>query len=210
MPQDIDQDKHSLLRKDWRSDIEEGIGTTELERKYRERIRDRVRTGLHDICLLNQYARPEDIKQIFHRKNGGNGADSNQKFAADDRDVMRKSHWVAVNCMVAMAWRGLRANGMESKRIFERVIRPAIIEGEAKHKGVPQGNVEADIPFEKLEVHYDASEMDPVEKVERGLSLSGEEYGELMQRLDEKLDRDFLGEDVRKLVAEHLVEGADD
>jgi hypothetical protein len=205
MPRDIDDGQHSLLRADWREDIKDGIGPGETERKYRQYIRERVRTGLYDISLLNQYMRDDDIKRIFHRVNDGNGAGPNQDV--DERAPMVQEHWIPARHMVALAWRGLRLNGMDKGDIFESVIVRGIEDAEADYAGVPHGRVESSIEFNKLEVHRDANEMDPVEKVKKGISPSGDDMQEIHNRLSNHPDVDStLGENLIELTKKHLVD----
>jgi hypothetical protein len=204
MPRDIDSEKHSLLRSDWRQDLKEGIGTSETDRKYRQYIRERVQTGFYDIALLNQYMREDDIKQIFHRENDSNAADPNQEM--DERETMMKEHWVPARHMVALAWRGLRLNGMDKKDIFERIIVRGIEDGEADYVDVPHGRVESDLTLSKLEPVRLDENLDPIEKVEKGISLSGEDIQEIHNRLSDHPDVDStLGENLVDLAKEHLV-----
>lgn len=205
MPRDVDKEKHSLLRSDWRQDIKEGIGTKESERKYRQYIRERILTGFYDITLINQYMRDDDIKQIFQRKNDRNSAGPNQDV--DERKTMLKEHWVPARHMVALAWRGLRLNGMDKNEIFDRIFVRGIENGEADYTGVPHGRVESEIKFEKLEAVTNADDMDPVEKLQKEISLSGDDLQEITDRLSKHPDVDSIaGENIKGLVKEHLID----
>jgi len=203
MPKEIDRDKHSLLRSDWREYLKMGLGESEEARKTRERIRDRIRTGLYDVSIINQHARSDDIKQIFQRVNNANSAQGNQEV--DGRDSKVKTHWVAARALVTLAWRGLRENEIDKDEIFENVIIRGIEDGEADYKGVPHGHVESDIAFNKLQA-VETNGLLPVEKIERGLPLTGDEWKEVMELLNEELDRDFRGENIVDLAKEHLTE----
>ena len=194
---------HSLLRKDWRESIKEGIGSSEKERKFRERIRDRVRFGLADIALLNQYARSEDIKQIFKKKEHKKPNLPEELLPSDE---LRETVWVFAMHAVALCWRGLRSNGMDKKEIFEKVVRDGIVWGEAEYEGVDRGAVEYDFSINTLEIHRHKEEYDPVEKWEKDLSLTGEDLKQLHDRLSEHPEVDSTaGEDIGDLIDECLV-----
>jgi len=205
MPSDIDREKYSLLRSDWREQIKEGIGSGEKERKHRQKIRERVQTGLYDFAWLNQYMRNDDIRQIFKRKNSGNAAEPNQDI--DERATMLKTHWVAARHMVVFLWHGLRLNGMDKNDIFEKVIIRGIEDGESDYNGVPHGMVESKIRLDKLEAIEPNKDIDPVEKLQRGLSLSGDDLQEINDRLSKHPEVDsIIGENVKELVREHLID----
>jgi len=206
MVQYVDHDQHSLLRSDWRQDLKDGIGTGEDERKYRQYIRERVQTGLYDIALLNQYMRDHDIKQVFRRENRASSAGPNQTI--DERTPMLREHWVPSRHMVALTWRGLRLNGMDKNDIFEKIIVRGIEDGEADYAGVPHGRVESEINLTKLEAIDPEEDLDPVEKIQRGLSMSGDDFQEINDRLSEHPEVDSIaGENIKELVDEYLVDG---
>lgn len=206
MVKDIDREQHSLLRSDWREYLKEGIGTSEKERKLRQRIRDRILTGLYDIALINQYARDEDIKQVFDRlaKDQTENPEQSELVNGDKRD-MAETHFVAARGLVALAWRGLRECGVDKQRIFEKVIVRAIEDGEADYKNVPHGHVDSDIQFRDLEAIQKMNELDPLEKWERGLARTGEDIQELINQLPEGTVVGE-GEDIGELINKHLVE----
>lgn len=201
-----EKEPHSLLNSLHKEYLEHhnqpGDGKTTL----RQLIRDRVQRGLHDFVVLNQYARDTDIEQIFYRKDELHDTDGNESIP-DTRDIMIQAHWVPVRHMIAFAWRGLRANGMEKQEIFERAIVPAIEEGEAEHKNSTRENVESEISLETLEVHRGVSQLEPLEKFDRGLALTGEEWQELYDQLNQELDRDIRDENLNELIEEHLIDG---
>lgn len=208
MAKDIDRQQHSLLRSDWREYLKQGLGTSDSERKLRERIRDRVVTGLYDIAIINQYARDEDIKQIFERLSSHQTENAKQSDLVNgERRELTETHFVAAEALISLAWRGLRECGVDKDRIFHRVVVSGIEDAEADYQGVPHGRVESDISLNKLEAHTGVGSMDPVEKWQRDLSLSSEDFQILYDRLmehpdvDETLDKDF-----HKLVKEHLIE----
>lgn len=208
MGEDIDREQHSLLRSDWRMYLKEGLGTSDSERKLRERIRDRVVTGLYDCSIINQYARDEDIKQIFERlwDDGTENAEQSVLVNGEGRNLT-ETHFVAARAMISLAWRGLRLNGVDKDEIFEKVIVRGLEDAEADYQGVPYGRVESDISLQKLEAHTNVEDMDPVEKLQRGLSLSGEDLQTIHNRLSEHPDVDqTLGKNIHELAKEHLVD----
>lgn len=199
--------QHSLLtplfREYLNTDPQKGDNQTDI----RFQMRDRVITGLTDIARLNQYARSDDIKQIFQRKRTDQRTDGN--FAtSDDRDMMRGTNWVFARHMIEFVWRGLRLNGGDKDEIFGNVILRGIEDGEADYKGVPHGYVESDIKFKKLKAAQ-TDEFTALEKIERELALSGEEWQEVMKQLNEEIDRDFRGENLVALAKEHLIENGE-
>jgi len=212
MVNEIDREQHSLLRSDWRHYLKEGLGTSDSERKVRERIRSRVLTGLHDVMLLNQYARDDDIKQIFERleKAPVENSDQSDILNGSDRELT-ETHFLAARALVSFAWRGMRACGVDRDRLFEKVIVRGIEDAEADHKGVPHGRVESDIQLETLEAHRDTDEMDPIEKWKRGLALSSDDIRTLHKRVSEHPEvEETLGRDIGELIDEYLVNDPDD
>ena len=211
MSKDINREQHSLLRSDWRAYLKEGIGTSEAERKLRERLRDRVVTGLYDVAILNQYARDRDIRQIFERLSDDETENTEQSDIVNGESrELHDTHFVAANALVSLAWRGLRECGVDQREIFDRVIVPSIETGEADYQGVSQNKVESDISLTELETHADVDDMDPLEKWKRGLGLSGNDYQTLHDRLSEHPDVDeTLGKDIHVLIKKYLVESDD-
>lgn len=199
---------HSLLRKSWRTDIENGIGNGENERKYRERIRNRARVGLYDIAILNQYASSKDIELIFNDSDGHNAALPNELLPSDE---LRDTHWVPAMHMVSLLWRGLRSNGMDKQEVFRMAIRDGIVRGEAEYKQVDMSNVEYDLSLNTLEAHTDTDEFDPLEKWKRGLGLTGDEYQELTNKLSEHPEVDeIIGKELGTLIEKHLIDDPDE
>lgn len=197
--------QNSLLTKANRELITSEPEHSALERKQRARMRNRVENGLIDISLLNQHARPEDIRQIFHRENEGNAAHPEQDF--DERPEAASNLWVFARHTVAFLWRGLRLNDVEKNTIFERVIIRGIEDGEADYAGVPHGWVDSDIRFNQLEVVEEADELDPVEKWQRDLSLSSDDFQEITERLSQHPEVESIaGEDIGELIDRYLVE----
>ena len=201
MPED---EQNSLLTTAFRKLIKSDPEHTALERKNRNRMRNRVKQGLSDICLLNQYARTDDIRQIFHREHGRNAAHPAQQV--DGRQELLSNQWIPARHMIALAWRGLRLNGVDKNDIFERVIIRGIEDGEADYEGVPHGRVESDVEFNQLEAVKERG-IDPVEKWERGISLSSDDLREISDRLNEHPDVEtIVGEDIGELIDQHLVD----
>lgn len=211
MSKDINREQHSLLRSDWRAYLKEGIGTSEADRKLRERLRDRVVTGLYDVAILNQYARDRDIKQIFKRLSNDETANVEQSELVNGEEMsLYETHFIAAEALVSLAWRGLRECGVDQQQIFDRVVVPGIESGEADYKGVPHGRVESNMSLTKLETHTDVENMDPVEKVERGLALSGDDFQTLHNRLSQHPDVDeTIGKNIIELTKTHLIESDD-
>lgn len=208
MTGDINREQHSLLRSDWREYLKEGIGTSDSERKLRERIRDRVVTGLYDIAIINQHARNDDIRQIFERLSADETENVEQSELVNGKErELTETHFVAARAMISLAWRGLRECGVDRDRIFDRVVIPGIEDAEADYQDVPHGRVESDISLRKLEAHANVEDMDPVEKFQRGLSLSAEDFQTFHDRLSEHPDVDeTIGKNIYELVEEHLIE----
>ena len=177
------------------------------ERTYRMRMRDRVVTGLHDLAILNQYARSDDIEQIFHRDDTDTRPNGNQ-YIEDERGDFIKAHWVPAYHGVALFWQGLRANGMDKDDIFSQVIKAGIEKGEAQHKGVSRGAVESDISLNKLKAHKDTDNMGALEKWKRdGMQLTAEEWQELHEQVSNHPDvDDTTGKNLNELIKQHLVE----
>jgi len=201
MPED---EQNSLLTTAFRKLIKSDPEHTALERKNRNRMRNRVKQGLSDICLLNQYARTDDIRQIFHKENSRNAAHPAQQV--DGRQELLSNQWIPARHMIALAWRGLRLNGVDKNDIFERVIIRGIEDGEADYEGVPHGRVESDVEFNQLEAVKEQG-IDPVEKWERGISLSSDDLREISDRLNEHPDVEtIVGEDIGELIDQHLVD----
>lgn len=199
-----ENEQNSLLTAAFRKLITSDPEHSALERKKRNRMRKRVKQGLADICLLNQYARTDDIRQIFRKENNRNDAQPTQKV--DGREEPVSNRWVAARHMVALAWRGLRLNGVDKNDIFERVIIRGIEDGEADYEGVPHGRVESDIVFNQLEAVKERG-IDPVEKWERGISLSSDDLRKISDRLNEHPDVEtIVGEDIGELIDQHLVD----
>lgn len=207
MSKDINREQHSLLRSDWRTYLKRGIGTSDAERKLRERLRDRVVTGLYDVAILNQYARDKDIKQIFKRLSNDETANAEQSELVNGEEMsMYETHVVAARALVSLAWRGLRECGVDQQRVFDRVVVQGIESGEADSKGVPHGRVESNISLTKLETHTGVENMDPVEKWKRGLGLTGEDLQEINNRLSEHPDVDGIaGKELDPLIKEYLI-----
>lgn len=208
MSKDINREQHSLLRSDWRAYLKEGIGTSDAERKLRERLRDRVVTGLYDVAILNQYARDRDIKQIFKRLSNDETANVEQSELVNGEEMsLYETHFVAAKALVSLAWRGLRECGVDQQRIFDRVVVPGIESGEADCKGVPHGRVESNMSLTKLETHTGVENIDPVEKVERELALSGNDLQTLHNRLSQHPDVDeIIGKNIIELTKTHLID----
>lgn len=207
MGKEIDREQHSLLRSDWRAYLKQGVGTSDSERKLRERIRDRVVTGLYDCSIINQYARNDDIKQMFERlsNDGTENAEQSELVNGESRNLP-ETHFTAARAMVSLAWRGLRLNGLDKEEIFEKVIVRGVEDAEADYKGVPHGRVESDMKLNKLEPVTETG-IDPVEKWERGISLSGDDLREISDRLNDHPDVEtIVGEDIGDLIDQHLVD----
>lgn len=168
-------------------------------------MRNRVENGLIDVSLLNQHARPEDISQIFYRANEGNAAHPEQDI--EERPEAASNQWVFARHLVAFMWRGLRLNDVEKDDIFERVILRGIEDGEADYAGVPHGWVESDIEFNRLEAVEEAAELDPVEKWQRDLSLSSDDFQEITERLSQHPEVEtIVDENIGDLINRYLVE----
>lgn len=208
MVKEIDRTQHSLLRSDWREYIREGLGTSESERKTRQRIRDRVVTGLYDLAIIDQYARDEDIKQIFERLSNDVTKNTEQSDVVNGTDrELRETHFVAARALISVAWRGLRECGLDKHEIFEKVVVPAIEDAEADYAGVPHGRVESDISVEKLEVHTDVEGMNPLEKWKRDIALTTEDVQTLHNRVSNHPDVETtIGRDIGDLIDQYLVE----
>ncbi|MBP1922701.1 hypothetical protein J2751_001715 [Halorubrum alkaliphilum] len=209
MAGDINREQHSLLRSDWRAYLKEGLGTTDNDRKLRERIRDRVVTGLYDVAILNQYARDDDIKQIFGRLSNDLTENTEQSDIVNGEDrELPETHFVAASALVSLAWRGLRECGIDRDRIFNQVVVRSIERAEADYQGVPHGRIESDISLSKLETHGDVEEMDPIDKWKRGLGLTGEDLRTLHNRVSDHPEVETTsGEDIGELIDEYLVKG---
>jgi hypothetical protein len=198
-------EQNSLLTAAFRKLITSDPEHSALERKNRNRMRKRVKQGLADICLLNQYARTDDIQQIFHKENNRNDAQPTQKV--DGREEPVSNRWVAARHMVSLAWRGLRLNDVDKSVIFERVIVRGIEDAEADYKGVPHGRVESEIGFEKLRAVEDWDDLDPTEKIQKEISLSSDDFQEIHDRLSEHPEVDSLaGENIIDLAKDHLID----
>lgn len=197
--------QNSLLTTAFRELIRSDPERTQQERKNRKRMRERVKEGLADVALLNQFARETDIEQIFRRKNNQNDAQPTQ--GVDRRQEILSNRWVAARHMIALAWRGLRLNGVDKDELFERVIVRGIEDGEADYSGVPHGRVESDIRLEELNAAQNWDELDPVEKWQRNLSLGGDDLRELQNRLSEHPEVESIVDgDMGELIDQYLVE----
>lgn len=211
MGKDIDRSQHSLLRSDWREYLKQGLGTSESERKLRQRIRDRAVTGLYDIAIINQHARNDDIRQIFERLSADatENTEQSDKVNGSERELT-ETHFVAAKAMISLAWRGLRECGLDKHEIFDQIVVRAIEDAEADYQDVPHGRVESDISFKTLQAHADVEGMDPVEKWERDLALSSKDIQTLHKRLSEHPDVETtIDKDIGDLINEHLVEDDD-
>lgn len=199
------RDERSLLTESYREYLKEKPEKSDYQRKKRSRMRSRVRDGLMDISLLNQYARKDDIKQIFAEKNDRNGAIPDE-LIPDDLGELTQANWVHAMHMVALSWQGLRADNMDKEEIFKKVIRDGIIRGEAEYKGVDMGAIEHDIALNTLKIH-NKDELDPLEKLEHGLAMSGDDYQELQDRLSNHPDVDkIIDKDIRELSKKYLLD----
>lgn len=205
MGSEIDREQHSLLRADWREYIKEGLGTSDSERKLRERIRNRVVTGIHDILLLNNNARSEDIKQIFERlTDQTENSEQSDIVNGADREL-RDTHFIPARGLVSLAWRGLRECGIDKSRIFDTVVVRGIENGEADYQNLPHGSIESDISLNILEAHPNLN--DPLERWKRDLSMSGADFQELTNRLNEHPEvESIVGEDINELIEDYLIE----
>ncbi len=196
--------EQSLLTSLQREYLHQGIGTGNKDRVYRHRIRNRAERGLNDLALCNQKLRNSDIEAIFLRDRD-NATGGNQELP-DGRKVEHRTNWVLAMHMVAFAWQGLRSNGMDKGEIFKKVIRDGIVWGEAEYKGVDMGAIEHDIALNTLKVH-NKDELDPLEKLERGLAMSGDDYQELQDRLNNHPDVDkIIDKDIRELSKKYLLD----
>jgi hypothetical protein len=199
------RDERSLLTESYREYLKEKPEKSDYQRKKRSRMRSRVRDGLMDISLLNQYARKDDIKQIFAEKNDHNGAIPDE-LIPDDLGELTQANCVHAMHMVALSWQGLRADNMDKEEIFKKVIRDGIIRGEAEYKGVDMGAIEHDIALNTLKIH-NKDELDPLEKLEHGLAMSGDDYQELQDRLSNHPDVDkIIDKDIRELSKKYLLD----
>jgi len=170
-----------------------------------------VVTGLYDIAILNQHARDRDIKQIFKRLSNDETANVEQsELVNGDSLELHETHFVASRALVSFVWRGLRACGVDKQRIFKRVIVNGIKHGEADYEGVSHGTVEAKMGLETLETHAETEDMSPLEKVEKGLGLSGDDIQALHNQLSEHPDIDeTIGKNIIDLAKTHLIESDD-
>lgn len=185
----------SLLTPKYRDIVKNNPEPSDAVRTNRYKMRKRVVQGLHDMALLNQYARDDDIKQIFERKR--NDADDNrtQDYTQLKKDPIHESHWVPARHIVALLWQGLRSNNMTQAEVFEKVIIAGIEKGEAQYRGASdRGIVESDISLNSLEIHWDKDKMDPLEKFRRELGLSGSDIRELSERVEEHPDVSTISE----------------
>ena len=182
----------------------------------RLRMWDRVELGLHDIATFSQYARSDDIQQVFEKESpepDGYNTESNQDALNDDKEPVYDAHWVPARYMVMLAWEGLRANGMDKDEIFEKVIVRGIEDAEADYQNVAHGMVESEINLKTLKVPENVEEMDALDKFDRGLSLSGGDIQEIMDRLSEHPDVDEItGKDIdiQGLISKHLLKESDE
>jgi len=194
----------SLLTSTHREVIENEPVTGQKARQDRMRMRNRVTQGLHDCAKLSLYARDSDIEKIFHRDDTDRRQYNNTQLP-DERKQLVKAHWVPAMHMVALLWRGLRLNGMDKHEIFQKVIEGGIVRGESDYVGIDRGSVESDISLNKLEARPDVS--DPLERWKRDLSMSGADFQELTNRLNEHPEvESIVGEDISELIEEYLIE----
>jgi len=197
----------SLLTKSYRELLENEPVTGETARQDRMRMRERVSLGLQDASHLNQYARNSDIKRIFHRSDNSQREHS---MIIDERGDYSKSHWVHAAHVVALAWRGLRLNGMDQQDIFERVIRWGIVNGEAEYLNMDSAAIESDMSLKTLKAHKNHDDMDPLKKWKHDLGLTSDDFQELMDRLSEHPDvEEVAGKEIGPLIENHLIEDSE-
>jgi len=198
--------ENSLLTPLYREYLENKPTKGDNQTTLRTRMRKRTIQGLQDIALLSQYARSDDIKQIFDRKSLDERTNGNYSLP-DGPNMEFGTNFVLGMHMVALAWWGLRENDVDKRELFEKMVVWGIEYGEAKHKDVDMSRVESELPYGKVQAHTDVSGMDPLEKWERGIGLTSEDIGELHDRVSDHPDvNETLGKDLNELIETYLLE----
>jgi hypothetical protein len=203
----IDGAQDSLLTDRYRETLEMQPESNKYVRDTRSKMRQRVRTGLYDFTYLNQYAEQRDIDEIFHLKHEIPQRKGVEPDSPDTSKIERISdtdlpgQFTPVRHIIEFVYRGMRSAGIDRQEFAEKVLAPALMYGEAKHKDVDPAIVESEIDL-TLEVHNNAEEMDPIEKWKHDVPLSKEEFAELYDRLPE-----VEGErDISAQIKEHLID----
>lgn len=184
------EEKDSLLKGDHRSYLENPLLEGDKDRKFRERMRNQVRRGLGDFFYLNRLMREDDIRQIFYGdfwRADIFDQDSQSNRELNDLGVHQDSPILGVREMVEFAYRGLRLQGVSPAQIYKLVLRDAIRFGEAKHRDVEPRNIRVFWRGEgwggTLDVEVvEPDGMDPLEKWEKGMPLSGDDVKALQER----------------------------
>lgn len=173
------------------------------EYQIRSKIRSRIEGALKDFVRVRQIS-DNDAQSIF--EDFENISEVKEKGNGESRLTM-PGHLGSVSNFLSFAYRGYRANGMDPERFVSLVVKDAIRAGEADFEGVDPSQVQVDIELENIEVYRETDEIDALEKLEKGLGLTPDEWRQLGKRLKQELDRESIPiDEMPDLARQHLLD----
>lgn len=209
-----DRPENSLLNEMYRAFLKQRHDSSGNQRRLRQQMRDRVRRGLTDFMLLNQYMQPRDIRQIYDKRlfvDSDHPLDNEANGELADSDGVEYSDTAMAHIftthMISFAYRGLRSIGNTPDEIMSEAIMRGVHKGEAKFREVDSRYVDLDWDLD-IEVS-EMAELSPLEKWKRDLPMRPTERGRLKDRLfeempDEAIENAHPGE-FDELVSEYLI-----
>lgn len=203
--------KNSLLNEDQRRYLG-GVSDLdgEIERKFREHLRYRVRRGFADFTVLNQHLREDDIRQLFFGEmfmrdvweppadiddldeddlnRREKKADIFEKDSTGDmwgytgEDDDQTTPVGEIKQMIEFVYRGLRMQGMSPGEIYDMFWSFPIHDAEAKFQGVDRSKIWVHFDNDTFKAEVIEDELTPVEKWDRGMALDSKEVETLKRK----------------------------